>query len=68
VPVPVSGDQGTVNWSATIRSAGSPFLMPPLITATATGNSGDTSEFSLCVPYIDDTIFADGFDPAFVVF
>jgi len=68
VPVPVSGDQGTVNWSTTIRSAGNPFVMPPLITATATSNSGDTSEFSLCVPYIDDTIFADGFDPAFIIF
>jgi hypothetical protein len=31
------------------------------ITATATDSVGDTSEFSLCFPYTDDTIFTDGF-------
>ena len=32
------------------------------ITATATDSNGDTSEFSACIPYTDDTIFANGFD------
>ena len=33
------------------------------ITATATDQAGDTSEFSTCMSYLNDTIFADGFDP-----
>lgn len=66
VPVPVSGDQATANWAATIRSP-KPLLLPPWVTATATDAAGDTSEFSVCVPYVDDTIFADDFDPAFVI-
>ncbi len=33
------------------------------ITATATDPAGDTSEFSACVSYLNDVIFADGFDP-----
>ncbi|HEX5122644.1 MAG TPA: right-handed parallel beta-helix repeat-containing protein [Rhodanobacteraceae bacterium] len=33
------------------------------ITATATDSDGNTSEFSACIPYQDDTIFANGFDP-----
>jgi parallel beta-helix repeat protein len=33
------------------------------ITATATDQAGDTSEFSTCMSYLNDTIFADGFEP-----
>ena len=35
------------------------------ITATATDSVGDTSEFSACLPYTDDTIFTDGFQATF---
>lgn len=34
------------------------------ITATATDPADDTSEFSACVSYLNDVIFADGFDPS----
>ena len=33
------------------------------ITATATDAAGDTSEFSQCASYVNDTIFTSGFDP-----
>ncbi|MEP7042153.1 MAG: right-handed parallel beta-helix repeat-containing protein [Dokdonella sp.] len=32
------------------------------ITATATDAAGNTSEFSACIPYANDTIFANGFE------
>jgi hypothetical protein len=32
------------------------------IVATATDSVGNTSEFSACIPYVNDTIFANGFD------
>jgi hypothetical protein len=32
------------------------------LTATAIDASGNTSEFSACILYVDDTIFANGFD------
>jgi len=67
IPAPASGNENTAPWVAAIRSAGGLLRMPPLITATATDSAGDTSEFSACLPYFDDTIFADGYDPAFIV-
>jgi hypothetical protein len=60
VPTPGVGDQGTANFSPTIKL---PLLGGKSITATTTDAAGDTSEFSACVTYIDDTIFADGFEP-----
>lgn len=54
--------QTTVSFNMTVQNA---FLQVPgvMITATATDNSNDTSEFSACFPYTDDTIFANGFQP-----
>lgn len=63
VPLPASGNQNSRDFTIAISAPGQPLLsMPPFITATATDAVGDTSEFSLCIPYIDDTIFADGFE------
>jgi len=52
--------QTTVSFSKTVQSF---FLQLPgeVITATATDNANNTSEFSACFPYTDDTIFANGF-------
>ena len=56
--------QTTVSFDKTVQGF---FQVFPYITATATalsdGVANDTSEFSACVRYIDDTIFADGFNP-----
>lgn len=40
----------------------SDFVTSPFITATATDASGNTSEFSACFTYVEDTIFANGFE------
>jgi parallel beta-helix repeat protein len=64
VTVPQGLHQGTATFTI-------PFTTTPLlplfggdaITATATDAAGDTSEFSACMPYLNDTIFADGFEP-----
>ena len=37
------------------------YAMLPFITATATDAAGNTSEFSACIQYVDDTVFASGF-------
>lgn len=60
VPTPSIGDQGHVNFSTAI---GYPILNGSTITATTTDAGGDTSEFSACVDYINDTIFTNGFEP-----
>ncbi len=58
------GGDGAVNFSAFLHSGNYPFLLNGVgITATATDAAGNTSEFSECVPYVNDTIFADGFEP-----
>jgi hypothetical protein len=60
VPTPAIGDQGTRNFNATLKLA---LLGGRVITATATNTAGDTSEFSACITYTDDTIFANSFEP-----
>ncbi|HSE11877.1 MAG TPA: hypothetical protein VLB69_04495, partial [Rudaea sp.] len=63
VPAPVIGDQGTANFSLAIDA---PLFVQLLdgskITATATDANGNTSEFSACVNYLNDTLFTDGFE------
>ena len=63
VPATQGGDQGTVNFTLALTSPPEFPLAGRKLAATATDANGDTSEFSSCVTYIDDTIFADGFDP-----
>ena len=64
VTVPQGLDQGIGTFDIAFTS---PPLLPlfngDAITATATDPAGDTSEFSSCVGYLNDVIFADGFDP-----
>ncbi len=38
------------------------FASTPYITATATDLQNNTSELSACLQYVDDTVFANGFD------
>ena len=54
--------QTTVSYSKTVENF---FLQISgvVITATVTDSSNNTSEFSTCFPYTDDTIFANGFEP-----
>lgn len=65
VPAPMFGDQGTASFEIRVTEAapGSIFNGDS-ITATATDASGNTSEFSACQAYLNDTIFADGFEPS----
>ncbi len=58
---PLISGQGTAAFTAPIDSL---FLIVPgiVITATATDSSANTSEFSACQAYTDDTIFANGFE------
>lgn len=68
VTVPQGTDEGTADFSVRVKVDQTRLLIfPPLadgaaITATATDSLGNTSEFSACVPYANDTIFEDGFD------
>lgn len=63
VPNPGGGaDQGSKNFTVPV-SLGTPFaLTGQILSLTATDAVGNSSEFSSCKPYSDDTIFADGFD------
>ena len=38
------------------------YASTPFITATAEDADGNTSEFSSCIQYVDDTVFSNGFD------
>lgn len=59
-----TGGNGVANFSVLLGSGNYPVLPDGTgITATATDTAGNTSEFSACMPYRNDTIFADGFEP-----
>jgi parallel beta helix pectate lyase-like protein len=53
--------QGTASFSVR-NSYPRPFTYGPYITATTTDSAHNTSEFSQCLLYTDDTLFADGFE------
>jgi hypothetical protein len=58
------GGDGVQSFSVLLHSGSYPLLPDGAgITATATDSGGNTSEFSACMPYLNDTIFADGFEP-----
>jgi hypothetical protein len=58
------GGDGVADFSVLLHAGNYPVLPGGAgITATATDTSGNTSEYSACVPYLNDTIFADGFEP-----
>jgi hypothetical protein len=64
VTVPSGIDQGTTTFDIPFKTT-SVFALfnGRAITATATDAAGNTSEFSTCKSYLNDTIFADGFEP-----
>lgn len=63
VPATQSGDQGTATFGIVVTRSTPPLLVAgEAISVTATDADGNTSELSACMSYIDDVIFADGFD------
>jgi len=65
ITITVVGGNGAASIDANLTSRTAPLFGGDGITATATDSIGNTSEFSACVVYHDDTIFADGFDRLF---
>jgi parallel beta-helix repeat protein len=64
VPPTSPGFQTTAGFNIRIMqpSVNLAFLSGRKITATATDSAGNTSEFSACATYFNDTIFANGFE------
>ena len=59
---PFGTGQGTATFTTKITPGSQATLLGKFITATASSTAGDTSEFSACRPYLDDTLFANGFE------
>ncbi len=64
VPVPAIGTQGLASFAINIDTDFPDILTGSTITSTATDSLGNTSEFSACRAYVDDTLFANGFQGA----
>ncbi len=62
VPVPAIGTQGLANFAINVDTAFPDILTGSTLTSTATDSLGNTSEFSACQAYVDDTLFANGFE------
>jgi hypothetical protein len=56
------GANGQFLASFAIQPAFVDYASTPFITVTATDAAGDTSEFSACIEYVDDTVFANDFE------
>jgi len=62
VPVVQGLTQTTGTFAVTIKSPFFYGFASRAVTTTATDAAGNTSEFSACTTYVDDSIFSDGFD------
>jgi parallel beta-helix repeat protein len=65
VPATQPGSQAAAGFNIRIEQPAPnlPLFTGRKITATATDSVGNTSEFSACANYFNDTIFANGFEP-----
>jgi parallel beta-helix repeat protein len=61
VPNITAQGQGSTSFSIPVTAA-TPLPKPLYVTATTTDASGNTSEFSACLLYTEDSIFYDGFE------